>query len=67
MNWFVKMVIDVCFEVCELYVVYVMSYDVVMYYCDEVVLLCKMIFDELLLCYNGMFVSVFELLIDVCE
>lgn len=43
------------------------SYDVATHYRDEVVPLRKTISDELLLRYNGMLASVFELLTDARE
>lgn len=67
MNCVIVVVVQVCFEVCEVYGVYCMLFDLVWYYCDEVVLFCKCILEEMLLCYNGMFVSVFELFVDLCE
>jgi outer membrane protein TolC len=51
-------------EVRESYSAYVTDYDVAKHYRDEVVPLRKTISDELLLRYNGMLASVFELLAD---
>lgn len=54
-------------EVREAYSAYRTSYDLAKHYQDEVVPLRKKISDELLLRYNGMLVSVFELLADARE
>jgi len=51
-------------EVRESYSGYVTSYDVAKHYRDEVVPIRKTISDEMLLRYNGMLASVFELLAD---
>jgi outer membrane protein TolC len=51
-------------EVRESYFAYVTDYDVAKHYRDEVVPLRKAISDEMLLRYNGMLASVFELLSD---
>lgn len=51
-------------EVREAYSSYRTTYDVAKHYRDEVVPLRKRISDEVLLRYNGMLASVFELLID---
>jgi outer membrane protein TolC len=51
-------------EVRESYSAYVTDYDIAKHYRDEVVPLRKTISDELLLRYNGMLASVFELLVD---
>jgi outer membrane protein TolC len=51
-------------EVREAYSSYRTSYDVAKHYRDEVVPLRKKISDEVLLRYNGMLASVFELLAD---
>ncbi|SOE98176.1 Outer membrane protein TolC [Burkholderia sp. OK233] len=51
-------------EVRESYAAYVTDYDVAKHYRDEVVPIRKTISDELLLRYNGMLASVFELLAD---
>ena len=59
--------IDARSEVRESYSAYVTSYDVAKHYRDEVVPLRKTISDELLLRYNGMLASVFELLADSRE
>ena len=54
-------------EVRESYSAYVTEYDVAKHYRDEVVPLRKSISDELMLRYNGMLASVFELLADSRE
>ncbi|SAK97365.1 outer membrane efflux protein [Caballeronia pedi] len=51
-------------EVRESYSAYVSGYDVAKHYRDEVVPIRKAISEELLLRYNGMLASVFELLSD---
>lgn len=51
-------------EVRESYSAYVTDYDIAKHFRDEVVPLRKTISDELLLRYNGMLASVFELLVD---
>ncbi len=51
-------------EVREAYSAYRTSYDLAKHYTDEIVPLRKSISDEVLLRYNGMLVSVFELLAD---
>ena len=51
-------------EVREAYSAYRTSYDLAKHYLEEVVPLRKKISDEMLLRYNGMLVSVFELLSD---
>lgn len=51
-------------EVRESYSAYVTDYDVAKHYRDEVVPIRKTISDEVLLRYNGMLASVFELLSD---
>lgn len=51
-------------EVREAYSAYRTTYDVARHYRDEVVPLRKKISDEMLLRYNGMLASVFELLAD---
>lgn len=51
-------------EVREAYSAYRTTYDVAKHYRDEVVPLRKQISDEVLLRYNGMLASVFELLAD---
>jgi outer membrane protein TolC len=51
-------------EVREAYSAYRTSYDIARHYRDEVVPLRKRISDEVLLRYNGMLASVFELLSD---
>jgi outer membrane protein TolC len=54
-------------EVREAYAAYRISYDLARHYRDEVVPLRKRISDEVLLRYNGMLASVFELLADSRE
>lgn len=54
-------------EVRESYSAYVTGYDVAKHYRDEVVPLRKTISDEILVRYNGMLASVFELLADSRE
>ena len=54
-------------EVREAYAAYRTAYDVARHYRDEVVPLRKQISDENQLRYNGMLVSVFELLADARE
>jgi outer membrane protein TolC len=54
-------------EVREAYSAYRTSYDVAKHYRDEVVPLRRKISDEVLLRYNGMLISVFELLTDARE
>lgn len=54
-------------EVREAYSAYRTAYDIARHYRDEVVPLRKKISDEVLLRYNGMLVSVFELLADSRE
>jgi outer membrane protein TolC len=54
-------------EVRESYSAYRTSYDITRHYRDEVVPLRKRISDEVLLRYNGMLASVFELLADARE
>ncbi|KGB93608.1 TolC family protein [Burkholderia cepacia] len=66
-NRLAKTAIDARSEVRESYAAYVTSYDVATHYRDEVVPLRKTISDELLLRYNGMLASVFELLTDARE
>jgi outer membrane protein TolC len=51
-------------EVRESYSAYVTDYDIAKHYRDEVVPIRKSISDELMLRYNGMLASVFELLAD---
>ncbi|MCA0174719.1 MAG: TolC family protein [Proteobacteria bacterium] len=54
-------------EVREAHAAYRSAYDIARHYRDEVVPLRKRISDENLLRYNGMFVSVFDLLADARE
>jgi outer membrane protein TolC len=54
-------------EVREAYAAYRTSYDLAHHYRDEVVPLRRKISDEMLLRYNGMLASVFELLADARE
>ncbi|AXF14613.1 TolC family protein [Paraburkholderia caledonica] len=63
-NRLAQTAIDARSEVRESYSAYITSYDVAKHYRDEVVPLRKTISDEMLLRYNGMLVSVFELLAD---
>lgn len=63
-NRLAQTAIDTRSEVRESYSAYVTSYDVAKHYRDEVVPLRKTISDEMLLRYNGMLTSVFELLAD---
>ncbi|RQS71524.1 TolC family protein [Burkholderia sp. Bp8963] len=66
-NRLAQTAVDASSEVRESYSAYVTSYDVARHYRDEVVPLRKTISDELLLRYNGMLASVFELLADSRE
>ncbi|WP_175873097.1 TolC family protein [Burkholderia sp. BCC0397] len=66
-NRLAQTAIDARSEVRESYSTYVSSYDVAKHYRDEVVPIRKTISDELLLRYNGMLASVFELLADSRE
>ncbi|AOK31219.1 MULTISPECIES: TolC family protein [Burkholderia] len=66
-NRLAQTAIDARSEVRESYSAYASSYDVAKHYRDEVVPIRKTISDELLLRYNGMLVSVFELLADSRE
>jgi len=63
-NRLAQTAIDARSEVRESYSAYVTSYDVAKHYRDEVVPVRKIISDEMLLRYNGMLASVFELLAD---
>ncbi|MDQ0625117.1 TolC family protein [Paraburkholderia graminis] len=63
-NRLAQTAIDARSEVRESYSAYVTSYDVAKHYRDEVVPVRKTISDEMLLRYNGMLASVFELLAD---
>ncbi|RZF27959.1 TolC family protein [Paraburkholderia sp. UYCP14C] len=63
-NRLAQTAIDARSEVRESYSAYVTSYDVAKHYRDEVVPIRKAISDEMLLRYNGMLASVFELLAD---
>jgi outer membrane protein TolC len=54
-------------EVRETYSAYRTSFDVAKHYRDEIVPLRKRISEEMLLRYNGMLASVFELLADSRE
>ncbi|WOD14205.1 TolC family protein [Paraburkholderia kirstenboschensis] len=56
--------IDARSEVRESYSAYMTDYDIAKHYRDEVVPIRKTISDEMLLRYNGMLASVFELLAD---
>ncbi|HDR8954489.1 TolC family protein [Burkholderia vietnamiensis] len=59
--------VDARSEVRESYVAYVTNYDIARHYRDEVVPLRKTISDEMLLRYNGMLASAFDLLADSRE
>ncbi|UUZ52433.1 TolC family protein [Massilia sp. H-1] len=59
-----SMAIDARSQVRESYSGYRTAYDIARHYRDEVVPLKKRISDEQLLRYNGMLISVFELLAD---
>ncbi len=59
--------IDARSEVREAYSAYTSNYELARHYRDEVVPIRKTISDELLLRYNGMLASVFELLADSRE
>ncbi|MFM0033957.1 TolC family protein [Paraburkholderia strydomiana] len=63
-NRLAQTAIDARSEVRESYSAYVTSFDVAKHYRDEVVPVRKTISDEMLLRYNGMLTSVFELLAD---
>ena len=63
-NTLAQTAIDARSEVRESYSAYLTSYDVAKHYRDEVVPLRKTISDEVLLRYNGMLASPFELLAD---
>jgi outer membrane protein TolC len=54
-------------EVREAYAAYRTAYDLARHYRDEIVPLRKKISDEMLLRYNGMLISVFDLLADAKE
>jgi outer membrane protein TolC len=62
-----QVAIDARSEVRELYGTYRTAFDLTRHYRDEVVPLRKRISDEMLLRYNGMLASVFELLADSRE
>ena len=66
-NRLAQTAIDARSEVRESYSAYVTSYDIAKHYRDEVVPLRKTISDEVLLRYNGMLASVFDLLADSRE
>lgn len=66
-NRLAETAIDARSEVRESYSAYVTRYDVAKHYRDEVVPLRKTISDEVLLRYNGMLASVFDLLADSRE
>ena len=66
-NRLAQTAIDARSEVRESYSAYATSYDIAKHYRDEVVPLRKTISDELLLRYNGMLASVFDLLADSRE
>ncbi|WP_116136958.1 TolC family protein [Trinickia diaoshuihuensis] len=66
-NRLAQTAIDARSEVRESYSAYVIGYDVAKHYRDDVVPLRKTISDEMLLRYNGMLASVFDLLADSRE
>ena len=66
-NHTVETAIDARSEVREAYSAYRTSFDVARHYRDEIVPLRKRISEEMLLRYNGMLASVFELLADSRE
>ncbi|PTB20548.1 RND transporter [Trinickia symbiotica] len=66
-NRLAQTAIDARSEVRVSYAGYVTSYEVAKHYRDEVVPIRKAISDEMLLRYNGMLASVFELLADSRE
>ncbi|QYF95607.1 TolC family protein [Massilia sp. PAMC28688] len=59
--------LDARSQVRESYTGYLTAYDIARHYRDEIVPLKKRISDEQLLRYNGMLISVFELLADARE
>ena len=59
--------VDARSQVRESYLAYRTAYDIARHYRDEIVPLKKRISDEQLLRYNGMLISVFELLADARE
>jgi len=59
-----KTAVDARSEVREAYQGYRSAYDIARHYRDDIVPTAKRISDENLLLYNGMFISVFELLAD---
>lgn len=61
------MAVDARSQVRESYSAYRTAYDIARHYRDEIVPLKKRISDEQLLRYNGMLISVFELLADARE
>ena len=63
-NRAVQTAIEARSEVREAYLGYRAAYDIARHYRDEVVPAAKRVSDENLLRYNGMFISVFELLAD---
>jgi outer membrane protein TolC len=66
-NRTVEAAIDARSEVREAYSAYRTSFDLARHYRDEIVPLRKRISEEVLLRYNGMLISVFELLADSRE
>ena len=66
-NRLAQTAIDARSEFRESYAAYATSYDLAKHYRDDVVPLRKKISEEYLLRYNGMLVSVFELLADARE
>lgn len=66
-NRLAQRAVDARSEARTAYIAYRTAYDIARHYRDEVVPLRKRISEELLLRYNGMLVSVFELLADARE
>lgn len=66
-NRTIETAIDARSEVRESYSAYRTAFDIALHYRDEIVPLRKRISEELLLRYNGMLISVFELLADSRE
>jgi len=66
-NRTIEMAVDARSEVRETYSSYRTAFDVARHYRDEIVPLRKRISEEVLLRYNGMLMSVFELLADSRE
>lgn len=66
-NRLAQIALDARSQARQSYASYLTSYDVAKHYRDEVIPLRKLISDEMLLRYNGMLASVFELLADARE